>query len=67
VSLGDSTYIGPTADPIAAEGYAAGLEPEPRTRLRAIGDSLSARVGVARGTAPHARLVEAPARLLRDR
>lgn len=43
----------PTTDPTVADEHAVELEPEPRTRLRAMGDSLSAGVGVALGIAPH--------------
>lgn len=53
MSRHDSTDMHPTTDPTAEDEHAVGLEPEPRTRLRAIGDSLSAGVGVALGIAPH--------------
>jgi hypothetical protein len=42
-----------TTDHTAANQHADGSEPAPRTRLRAMRDSLSAGVGVALGIAPH--------------
>ena len=43
----------PTTDSTVADEHAVELETEPSTRLRAMGDSLSAGVGVALGIAPH--------------
>jgi len=53
MSRRDSTDTHPTTDSAAAAEHVVGLEPEPRTRLRAIGDCLSAGVGVAPGIVPH--------------
>lgn len=53
MSRRDTTDMHPTTDPAAAAEHGVGLEPAPRTRLRAMGDSLSAAVGVALGIAPH--------------
>ena len=53
MSRRDFTGMHLTTHPPAAAEHAVGLEPEPRTRLRALGDSLSAGVGVALGIAPH--------------
>lgn len=47
------TEISPTTHPTASHQRADGFEPAPRTRLRAMRDSLSAGVGVALGIAPH--------------
>ena len=57
MSRGDPTEVRPTPGPPVPGERAAGSEtaaaPEPRGRLRAFWDSLSAGVGVALGIAPH--------------
>lgn len=53
MSRGGPTDMHPATDPTTAEEPAVGLETEPRTRLRAMRDSLSAGVGVALGIVPH--------------
>ena len=53
MSRHDNTHRGSTTDPATEAEDPVGLEPEPRTRLRALGDSLSAGVGIALGIVPH--------------